>query len=84
MNKKLPVYVSLVPDPMVWRQDALQHFWDNFHTYTFPPFALLYQVLLRAHGLIGLSLLLVALCWPDKDWFPDLLDLFVKVPVELP
>ena len=45
--------------------------------YTFPPFALLRQVLSRVLLLTGLSLVLVVLLWPCKDWFPDLLSLFV-------
>ena len=33
--------------------------------------------------LTGLSLVLVALCWPQKDWFADLLSLLVDEPLEL-
>ena len=39
----LPIYVSQVPDPKVWKQDAIQHSLDSL--YTFLPFTLLCQVL---------------------------------------
>ena len=35
-NTKLPLYVSLIPDPMTWKQDAFQHLWDNLSVYAFP------------------------------------------------
>ena len=28
-NAKLPIYVSPVPEPMMWKQDDFQHSWDN-------------------------------------------------------
>ena len=34
---KLPLYISPVVDPMAWKQDAFQHFWDNLGAYTFLP-----------------------------------------------
>ena len=29
-NPKLPICVSLVPDPMAWNKDAFQHQWDTY------------------------------------------------------
>ena len=40
-NAKLPLYVSTVPGPMAWKQDAFQRQWNNLSVYTFPPFPLL-------------------------------------------
>ena len=65
-NTKLPIYVSLAPDPMAWRQDAFQHLRDGLTTFAFPLLAILSQVLLGVL-LTRLSLVLVASCWPQKD-----------------
>ena len=35
-NTKLLSYVSLVLDPMAWKQDAFQHPWDDRIAYAFP------------------------------------------------
>ena len=32
-NTKLPLYMSPVPDPMVWKQGAFQHSWDDLTSY---------------------------------------------------
>ena len=41
LNKKLPTYVSPIPDPQAWAVDALNIPWENMVAYTFPPTALL-------------------------------------------
>ena len=46
-NNKLPLYVSLVPDPLAWKQDALHLPLNHLDAYAFPPFALLPQVISR-------------------------------------
>ena len=81
-NAKLPLYISLVPDPMAWKQEAFQHPWDHLST-SFPPFALLRQVLSRVRLSAGLSLVLVAPLWPQKEWFTDLLSLLISEPLKL-
>ena len=83
-NAKLPLYVSQVADPRAWKQDMFQHPWDHLSAYAFPPFALLRQVLLTVLLSIGLSLVLVALLWPHKGWFADLLSLLVHELLGLP
>ena len=60
------------PGLMAWKQDAIQHSWDHLSSDAFPPFALLWQVLSRVRLSIGLSLVLVALLWPQKEWFTNL------------
>ena len=44
-SKRLPVYVSPVPDPEAWGVDALSIRWDNLIGYAFPPLAILEKVL---------------------------------------
>ena len=68
-NSKLPVYISLVPDSMAWKQDAFQHSWDRMSTNAFPHFDVIRQVLSRVLLSTGLLLVLVAACWSQKEWF---------------
>ena len=79
-NTKLSPYISPVSDPMVWRQDVFQHLWDSHTALAFPPFALIWQVLSRVLLSTGLSLVLVAQCWPQTD----LVSLLVDKPLKLP
>ena len=81
-NAKLPLYVSPVPDPMAWKQCTFQRPWDHLSAYALPRFALLRQVLSRVLS-TGLSLVPVALLWPQKVWVTDLLSLLVGEPLEL-
>ena len=41
LNKKLPIYVSSLLDPMVWKDSSFQHSWSYLDVYTFPPFAMI-------------------------------------------
>ena len=45
LNKKLPLYVSPIPDPQAWAVDALNIPWENLVEYVFPPTALLPKVI---------------------------------------
>ena len=47
-NTKLPIYISPVPDLIVWKQDAFQHPWDDLTAYTFPLFDVLLQGLFKS------------------------------------
>ena len=55
----------------------------RYSAYAFLPFALLKQALSRVLLSTGLSLVLVASLWPQKEWFTDLLSLLVDEPLEL-
>ena len=43
-NKKLPLFVSPVPDPHAWAVDALSLSWEDLDPYAFPPVAILGKV----------------------------------------
>ena len=66
-DTKLPIYESPIPDPVAWEQDALHQPWDNFFAFAFPPFTLLRQVLSLVLVFKGLSEVLVAPLWPQKE-----------------
>ena len=38
-------YISPISNPMAWKQDDVQHSWDNKSVYSFPPLALFWQAL---------------------------------------
>ena len=84
LNKKLPLYCSLVPDPMAAMEDAFVHPWDGLEVYAFPPFALIRRVLNRLMSADQCRMILVALLWPHREWFADLLSLLVAQPLGLP
>ncbi|MPC84332.1 hypothetical protein E2C01_079069 [Portunus trituberculatus] len=45
--RRLPLYVSPLPDQGAWRQDAFSFPCDGLDLYAFPPFALIRRVLVR-------------------------------------
>jgi hypothetical protein len=82
-NKKLPLYVSPVPDREAWAVDALSLSWDNLYAYAYPPTAIVGKVLAKVekHSCI---LVLIAPAWPNQAWYPKLLDLLIETPLALP
>ena len=73
LNVKLPLYCSLVPDAQAVFEDAFRHPWDDLDVYGFPPFPLVGRVIARVRESSRLAMTLVALLWPEKEWFADLL-----------
>ena len=58
--------------------------WDNLQAYAFPPMAVLRRVLLKLRASHNCDLTLIAPFWPQREWFPDLLELLSDIPIELP
>ena len=83
-NAKLSLYILPVMNPMIRKQDTIQHRWDHLSAYAVPLFALLQQVLLRVRLSTGLLSVLVAPLWPQKEWFACLLSMLIDEPFELP
>ena len=82
-NARLPMFVSPLSDPWVWRIDALSFTWMGLWIYLLPLFPLLPEVL----GCISLThcqAILTAPAWPSQPWFPLLLRLLVDLPCQLP
>ena len=82
-NHKLPLYVSPVHDNKALVIDALSMDWNHLHAYAFPPFILMPAVLekIRQHQC---RIVLIALFWPQQQWFSELLLLLVSAPIRLP
>ena len=84
LTSRLPLYVSPVHDPQAWAVDALSLDWSNLEAYAYPPLALIRRVLNKVRASSNLHLTLVAPKWPQREWYPDLLDLLVDFPRVLP
>ena len=83
-NHHCSLYFSPFHDPQAMGTDALLHSWDNLQVYAFPPWALVPQVLRKLRESSGVLMTLVAQCYPERPWFPDILDLAVDRPISLP
>ena len=82
LNKKLPTYVSPIPDPQAWAVDALNIQWENLVAYAFPPTALLPKVVQKLQSQTC-RMILIAPGWPTKPWW-DLVELSLDIPRQLP
>ena len=74
LTARLPVYFSPASDPRAAGTDALLQSWDDLQAYAFPPIAIM-------RSSKNCELTLIAPFWPQRDWFPDLLELLSDVPV---
>ena len=81
-SRRLPLYVSPVPDPDAWAVDALSIDWQHLSGYAFPPFPVLGKVLRKAR-VDAAHLIIIAPFWPAQAWFPDLLALSHVPPLKL-
>ena len=84
LNYRLPVYFAPLQDPMCVGTDALLQIWDDLQAYAFPPFSLIRRVLNKVRLSRRLQLTLIAPFWPQKEWFPDLLEVLMEPPLRLP
>ena len=73
-SKRLPLYVSPVPDGEAWADDALSLDWAGLQAYAFPPLPILHRVIQKARR-DKPCLLLVAPLWRAQPWFPELLQI---------
>ena len=83
LTVRLPVYFSLASDPRAVGTDALLQPWDDLQAYAFPPIAIIRRVLLKLRSSRNCELTLIAPFWPQREWFPDLLELLSDVPITL-
>ena len=83
LTARLPVYFSLASDPRAAGTDALLQSWDDLQAYAFPPIAIIRRVLRKLRSSKNCELTLIAPFWPQRDWFPDLLELLSDVPITL-
>lgn len=84
LNFRLPNFVSPFRDPMAIATDAFLYNWDHQDLYAFPPFPLIRKVLNKLRTARHASLILIAPFWPQREWFPDLVQAAVATPRRLP
>ena len=83
-NHRCSIYFSPYHDHNALGTDALLQNWDGWQAYAFPPWSLIPAVLKKLRSSSGVLLTIIAPYWPQRPWFPDLLDLVVDGPVALP
>ena len=83
-NKKLPQFVSPVPDSLAVAVDALSLPWENLDAYAFPPAAILGKVVERLQDSPCKRIILIAPGWPNMPWFWDLVTMSSQIPLSLP
>lgn len=82
-NKKLPLYVSPVPDQEAVWVDSLSRSWNGLTAYAFPPAPILPLVLQKV-AKESCTVILIAPFWPKRSWFSLLIHLLVDRPLALP
>ena len=83
-NHRCSLYFSPYHNHNDMGTDALLRNWNGWQAYAFPPWSLIPAGLKKLRSSAGVLLTIVALYWPQRPWFPDLLDLVVDGPVALP
>ena len=83
-NHRCSIYFSPYHDHNALGTDALLQNWNGWQVYAFPPWSLIPAVLKKLRSSSGVLLTIIAPYWPQRLWFPDLLDLVVNGPVALP
>ena len=83
-NRRCSIYFSPIRDPQSAGTDAFLQSWDGLQAYAFPPWSIIPRVLAKLRMSRGTELTLVAPYWPQRPWFPDLLQLSLAPPVVLP
>ena len=84
LTKRLTNYFSPHLDEQAVGIDAFLQSWNDLDGYAFPPFALIRRVLNKIKRARNCRITLVAPWWPQREWFPDLIDLLIDHPRELP
>ena len=79
-SRQLLCFFSWRPDPEAEATDAFTQDWSGF---AHPPWCLIPRVLRKVRSEEA-SLVLVTPLWPSQAWFPDLMEMLMDSPIELP
>ena len=83
-NHSCSLYFSPYHNHNAMGTDALLRYWNGWQAYAFPTWSLIQAGLKKLRSPSGVLLTIVAPYWPQRPWFPDLLNLLVDGPVALP
>ena len=84
LNHQCCPYFSPFHDPNELGTDTLLQNWNGWQAYAFPPWSLIPSVLKKLRSSCEVLVTIIAPYWPQRPWFPELLDLVVNGPVPLP
>ena len=82
INKKLPRYISFMPDAEAIAINAFHHKWEEF-AYIFPPFNLVPRVLKKIKEDQTKAVILVFPRWEGAFWFPQIYKMCLTPPLFL-
>ena len=82
-SRQLPRFFSWRPDPEAEATDAFTQDWSSILGFAHPPWCLIPRVLRKVRSEEA-SLVLVTPLWPSQAWFPDLMEMLMDSPIELP
>ena len=77
-NHSCSLYFSPYHNNNAMGMDALLRNWNGWQAYAFPTWSLIQAGLEKLRSPSGVLLTIVAPYWPQRPWFPDLLDLLVR------
>ena len=84
LTTRLPNYFSPHLDPCAIGVDALLQSWNHLDLYAFPPYAIIRRVVNKIRESENCRMTLIAPWWPQREWFPDLVELLIDSPRALP
>ena len=70
--------------PPAWTVDALSLSWEGLDPYGFPPAAILGKVVKKLQDYPCSRMIPIALGWPNKPWFWDLVAMSSQIPLCFP
>ena len=81
-HHRLPIYVSPIADGKALAIDALSIVWKRIHAYAFP-FHIIQALPQKIHK-SQCKVVHIAPLWPNRSWFPELLNLYISPTITLP
>ena len=81
---QLEKYMSWKPNPGAVATDAMSQTWNQVKGYTFPPFSLIGRCLSKVKREQVPELALIAPIWPTQPWFPLLVSMSIRRPIQIP
>ena len=81
VTKKLPLYVSLIPDPLASAVDVLSLPCEDLDAYAFPPVSILGKVMAKLQDYLCKRIILITPRWPNMPWFWELMAMSSQIPL---
>lgn len=82
LNFKLDKFVSPFPHQQAWEVNAFSIPWSQDLLYAFPPWIIMQEVLQKIRD-DKAEIILIAPSWPNRAWYPLLIQMTVEDPLPL-